>query len=117
MANKRIVLSALYLGNGELEKHLVKALEEKFKRSHNIFLKVLFDYHRASRHGGTIGADAPRGIDLLQDFLKESAHNSNIEIGLFKTNTNSGFQTVFNSQIMEVLSVILFFLKTLILLI
>ncbi|CAH1273157.1 PGS1 [Branchiostoma lanceolatum] len=48
-AEKRIVLSSLYLGNGPLEQELVAALHTQLERVSDLQVTVLLDYTRGSR--------------------------------------------------------------------
>ncbi|CAD5224458.1 unnamed protein product [Bursaphelenchus okinawaensis] len=50
-AKKRVYLSALYLGTGELEQSLVTKLEDRVNKNDEITVKLLFDYLRGTRGG------------------------------------------------------------------
>jgi CDP-diacylglycerol--glycerol-3-phosphate 3-phosphatidyltransferase len=48
-AQKRIVLSTLYLGDGKLEQELVETLHKNLLSRKNLRVKCLFDYSRGQR--------------------------------------------------------------------
>ncbi|XP_026693645.2 CDP-diacylglycerol--glycerol-3-phosphate 3-phosphatidyltransferase, mitochondrial [Ciona intestinalis] len=76
--NKRIVLSALYLGTDELDKQLVNCLNERIKeKGTELDVDILLDYTRGSR--GEINSRT-----LLAPILKENPSNS-IKISFFHT--------------------------------
>ena len=48
-AEKRISMSALYLGTGKLEKYLVNKLDKKMKSDPELKMTVLLDFMRGTR--------------------------------------------------------------------
>ncbi|MCP9262494.1 CDP-diacylglycerol--glycerol-3-phosphate 3-phosphatidyltransferase, mitochondrial [Dirofilaria immitis] len=68
-AKERIVISALYLGNGSYEEALVDELEKALDRNPNLKISILFDCLRCTRGG------AESGSILL---LKRLAHRASV---------------------------------------
>lgn len=79
-ANRRIVLSALYLGTGNLEKYLVQQIDNKIKRSRNIRVTTLMDYNRSMR----TDPNGESGADLLKTLKTSNAQSAQVKIAFFK---------------------------------
>ncbi len=79
-ANRRIVLSSLYLGTGNLEKYLVQQIDNKIKRSRNIRVTTLMDYNRSMR----TDRSGKSGADLLKALKTDNAQSARVKIAFFK---------------------------------
>ena len=75
-SKKRIVLSSLYLGTGELERSLVDSIESNLATNPNLSVKVLLDYSRGLR-----GQSNSR--TLMQHLI--SKHPSQMSLHLYHT--------------------------------
>ena len=50
-ARSRLLISALYLGNGALESAIVESLEDALRRNPNLCVVIVMDYARGTRGG------------------------------------------------------------------
>ncbi len=75
-AKQRIIISSLYLGNGQLEKELVNTIETNLKLNPNLTVNVLFDYSRALRN-------ADNSVTMFKPILE--AYSSRLKMFLYHT--------------------------------
>ncbi|KRX07518.1 hypothetical protein PPERSA_11067 [Pseudocohnilembus persalinus] len=99
-AGKRICLSSLYLGTGNLEKFLVAQIDNKIKRSTQLQLQLLFDYGRGTR----MNRKNESTQTMVQHLKTTNLINNNIKIGFFRNpdvnpvinlDTDSGLREIF----------------------
>ncbi|XP_035695175.1 CDP-diacylglycerol--glycerol-3-phosphate 3-phosphatidyltransferase, mitochondrial-like [Branchiostoma floridae] len=101
-AEKRIVLSSLYLGNGPLEQELVAALHTQLERVRDLQVTVLLDYTRGSR-----GTNNSRTLllPLLQNFpdrVQVSLYHTPDLRGLLKAVVPERFNETIGLQHMKI---------------
>lgn len=67
-AKERIVVSSLYLGNGQLEKDLVDSISSSMVTNPNLSVNILLDFSRAFRN-------VNNSVTMLQPILNTSQAN------------------------------------------
>uniref|UniRef100_A0A914VQ02 CDP-diacylglycerol--glycerol-3-phosphate 3-phosphatidyltransferase n=1 Tax=Plectus sambesii TaxID=2011161 RepID=A0A914VQ02_9BILA len=86
-SQKRIILSALYLGTGSLEQELVDCIRHALETTDATFrVRVLFDYTR-----GTRGIQQASSTTMLQSLVDEFADSDKIQVHLYHTPDLRGF--------------------------
>eukprot|EP00741_Cyanophora_paradoxa_P005043 tig00000851_g4885.t1 len=80
-ARRRIVLATLYLGNGELERDLVRRLTEACNRNPALRVTILMDCLRATRTSSRDAHDS--SVHVLSPLI--DAHPSRVHVALFHT--------------------------------
>jgi len=81
----RITLSALYLGTGEKEKHLLDTLEKSVEKNEQLECNLLFDYTRSTR------SDGPG--QSSKDLLTRVTSNNRFKVSFFLSPMFSNFFT------------------------
>jgi len=74
-ASQRIILSALYMGTGDMEKFLLHQISQRIHSIPYINCTMLFDYNRTMRNN-------LEGLIMLNEFRKKHSLQ-NLEINLF----------------------------------
>lgn len=78
-AKKRVVLAALYLGTGSLEKELLDAVQKVASDSGNeVKIDILIDFVRGSR-------GKENSVEMLKPLLNQYGESNNLKISLYHT--------------------------------
>ena len=105
-ARRNIVLSALYLGTGKLERRLIRELGEALEREENLRITLIFDFNRAHREYTCSDSGSKRPqfhviLPLLQKFGRKR-----IELKLYEMPpTNAVKRVLLPPEIREALGV------------
>ena len=100
-AEKRISMSALYIGTGKLEKYLVNKLQQKISKEPQLKVSVLLDYMRGTR----VSRSGESSLSLLKP-LKTENFKRNVRVGFFHMPDTGFFQgKYFDSPMREIFGV------------
>ena len=97
-ANDRILISTLYIGQGEREKNLVSTIENTLKTNPNLKVSMIMDCSRSTRYI----EDKKSSLHTLLPLFN---HNGNIDIHLFRTPNLKGIYNYFPERAKEVAGV------------
>ncbi|KAL4111614.1 hypothetical protein PRIC1_003292 [Phytophthora ramorum] len=97
-AETRVSISSLYLGTGQLEQALVRALVQRLREKPQLQVQLVLDYSRGQRGGITASS-----VTMLAPLLKEFP--TNVELFLFRVPQLSGLKAKLPPPFNETLGV------------
>eukprot|EP01083_Nonionella_stella_P170597 580904_1 len=99
-ANDRILISTLYIGQGDKEQHLVKTIENTIQNNPNVAVSMIMDCSRSTRNINTHKSSLHTLLPLFND-----EYSGNVDIHLFRTPQLRSFWNLFPDRAKEVAGV------------
>ncbi|KAL4456970.1 hypothetical protein ABPG74_014608 [Tetrahymena malaccensis] len=78
-SSKRILMSTLYFGTGNLEKYLVAQIDNSIKRNKKLKVGMLMDYMRGNR----VNKKQESSRTLVENLKKDNLHNNNVKLAFY----------------------------------
>eukprot|EP01084_Bolivina_argentea_P171571 297240_1 len=102
-AEHRILISTLYIGEGDKEKHLVSTIENTLKSNKNLKFSMIMDYSRSTRNIDDNNSSLHTLLPLFNVFNNNC--NKNVNINLFRTPHLTGIYNYFPERSKEIVGV------------